>query len=255
MAEGTNKKSAAMAGVTTAGTRWGTTGVILVIVAVSLAAADSISGRSGGGGSRENRATILRRQNPDYELQLIAALTIAGKTTTAEPILTDILQRKPNDGRANLIAARLMVREGNIAEAEAYYHRAIYGEWPGNPGTHRVSARMELVDLPAGKNQKQELLAESISLEPEAPPTREIQKRLAELFVLAGSPARVADVYQALVQKDPKDIAAYEGLGDAELKQGQYRAAHEAFLRAFLREPGNVTVRAHLMTLKMLVPV
>jgi hypothetical protein len=38
-------------------------------------------------------------------------------------------------------------------------------------------------------------------------------------------------------------------MGDAELEQGQCRAAHEVFLRAFLRDPGNVTVRAHLMTL------
>jgi tetratricopeptide (TPR) repeat protein len=263
-----------MAGVTPAGTRWGTTGAILAIVAVSLAAADRFlagveaaevektAQRAYQKGSRLlddgkaaesigflNDAHVLERENQDYELQLIAALTIDGKTTTAEPILTDILQHKPNDGRANLIAARLMVREGKTAEAEAYYHRAIYGEWPGNPSTHRVSTRMELVDLLAGKNQKQELLAELISLEAEAPPTRAIQKRLAELFVLADSPARAANVYQALVQKDPKDVEAYEGLGDAELKQGQYRAAHEAFLHAFLREPGNVTVRAHLMML------
>ena len=263
-----------MAEVTPARNRWGTTGVVLAIVAVSLAAADRFlagveaaevektaqrsyergsslldDGKAAEAISFLNGAYVLERQNPDYELQLIAALTIDGKTTTAEPILTDILQRKPNDGRANLIAARLMVREGKSAEAEAYYHRAIYGEWPGNPGPHRVAARMELVDLLARTNQKQELLPELISLEAEAPPTREIQKRLAELFVLADSPARAANVYQALVQKDPKDIAAYEGLGDAELEQGEYRAAHEAFLRAFLREPGNVTVRAHLMML------
>ncbi len=98
-------------------------------------------------------------------------------------------------------------------------------------------------------NQKQELLAELISLEAEPLANAEIRKRLGELFLLAGSPARAASVYQALVEKDPKDIAAYEGLGEAELEEGRYRPAREAFLRAFFRDPNNTSIRARLQTL------
>jgi Flp pilus assembly protein TadD len=54
-------------------------------------------------------AHALERQNPEYEVQLIAALSAAGKTGEAEPLLADILQREPNDGHANLVAARLKV--------------------------------------------------------------------------------------------------------------------------------------------------
>jgi thioredoxin-like negative regulator of GroEL len=260
--------------MTPTGTKWGTTGAVIVVVAISLAAVDqflarvesaevrSSARRSYQTGSRLlnegkaeqaisflNDAHAQERQNPEYELQLIAALTAAGKTAEAESLVADILQREPNDGRANLIAARLANRKGSTAEAVAYYHRAIYGEWSGNPGTPRASARMELIDLLAGKHQKQELLAELISVGAEAQATRAVQKRLAALFVLADSPARAANVYETLVQKDPKDIEAYEGLGDAELEQGQYRAAHDVFLRAFMREPGNGSIRAHLLTL------
>ena len=260
--------------MTQAGTKWGTTGAVIVLIAISLAAVDQFlarvesaeikstarrsyqmgsslldAGKADEAISFLNDAHAQERQNPEYELQLIAALTAAGKTQAADPFLTDILQREPNDGRANLMAARMMKRKGNTAEAVAYYHRAIYGEWSGNPGTPRASARMELIDLLAGKNQKQELLAELISLEAEAPATRAMQKRLAELFVLADSPARAANVYETLVQKDPKDIEAYEGLGDAELEQRQYRVAHDVFLRAFMREPGNGSIRARLLTL------
>ena len=195
-----------------------------------------------------NDAHALDRQNPEYELQLIAALTADGKTTAAEPLLTDILQREPNDGTANLIAARLMKRKGNTVEAEAYYHRAIYGEWSGNPdaprggphGTDRSAGRKE---SKTGTPRGADLVRSGV------PGDREIQKRLAELFVLADSPARAANVYETLVEKDPKDVEAYEGLGDAELDQGQYRAAHDVFLRAFMREPGNASIRAHLLTL------
>jgi tetratricopeptide (TPR) repeat protein len=195
-------------------------------------------------------AHALERQNPEYELQLIDALMKDGKITEAEPLLTEILQREPNDGRANLTAARLAIRKGNTAEAaEAYYHRAIFGYWSGNAVGHRVAARLELIDLLAGKNRKQELLGELISLEAESPANAEIRKRLGELFLVAGSPARAANVYQALVEKDPKDIAAYEGLGEAELEEGRYRPAREAFLRAFFRDPNNASIRAHLQTL------
>jgi Flp pilus assembly protein TadD len=194
-------------------------------------------------------AHALERQNPEYELQLIDALVADGKTTEAEPLLTEILQREPNDGRANLTAARLAIRKGNTAEAEAYYHRAIFGQWSGDALARRVAARLELIDLLAGKNRKQELLGELISLEAETPVSAEIRRRLGELFLLAASPARAANVYQAVVEKDPKDIAALEGLGEAELEEGQYRRAREAFLRAFYREPNNASIRAHLQTL------
>ena len=110
----------------------------------------------------------------------------------------------------------------------------------GPHGTGRSSGAEE---------QKQELLAELISLEAESPASGEIQKRLAELFLWQAAPARAANVYAALSGRIPSDIAAYEGLGDAELEQGQYRAAHETYLRAFLREPNNASVRAHLQTL------
>ncbi len=260
--------------MTPEGTRWGATSAVIVVVVILLAAVDQFlarvesvemtstaqrsyvtgvqllaAGNAGKAIDALRDAHALERRNPEYQLQLITALTAAGKTTDAEPLLTDILQREPNDGRANLTAARLMIRKGDTAEAEAYYHRAIYGEWSGDTASHRVSARMELIDLLARKNQKQELLAELISLQAETPPRDETQERLGKLFLLAGSPARAAGVYEALAGKDPTDIAAYEGLGEAELEQGNYAAAHEAFFRASSRDPDNESVRAHLRTL------
>lgn len=193
------------------------------------------------------------RQNSSYELALIAALIDSGKTADAEPLMNEMLDEEPNDGNVNLIAARLAAKKGSATEAEAYYHRAIYGEWPSDSAGHRTAARMELIDLLKERGQKQEMLAELISLEAEPSLSTEIRKRLASLFLEADSPARAAAVYQQMIAKDPKDLAAYEGLGEAELEQGQYAAARTAFLQAFFHTPNNAAIRSHLQMLNTVV--
>lgn len=192
------------------------------------------------------KAHALERKNSPYELALIEALMAAGKTDEAEALMNETLQREPNDGRANLIAARFMSKKGRIADAESYYHRAIYGEWADNAAPHRTSARMELIDFLVADGQKEELLAELLPLEDEAGKNRSIEKRLAGLFLVAGSPSRAADVYRTLIQQNRKDANAYAGLGEAELERGDYRAAHAAFSEASLLKPGDTSIRRQL---------
>lgn len=192
-------------------------------------------------------AHALVRDNIDYELGLVTALIDAGRTAEANPLMDDALQSEPNDGRTNLIAARLAVKKGDAVQAESYYHRAIYGEWPDRAASRRLAARMELVDLLASKGRQQELLAELISLQAEAPPDDvSAQRRLAQLFMSAGSPGRAAIVYQALVAKNAGDRDAWAGLGEAELENGQYQNAHIAFYRAFLHNTKDASIRARL---------
>jgi tetratricopeptide (TPR) repeat protein len=252
----------------------GTAIAVLVLVVIGLAAADQFLARvesaevrntaehSYAAGTRLlasgktdkaidslREAHSLDRQNDRYAVQLIAALTKAGRATDAEPLLTDVLQREPNDGAVNLAAAHLKVREGEMAEAEAYFHRAIYGRWREGADARRVAVRLELIDLLAERQRKQELLAELLALEAEGPADPKIQRRIGALFLKADSPARGADVYQSILNKDQGDVAALEGLGQAELEEGRYRAAHEAFERASQRDPSNESVRNHLDTL------
>jgi len=202
---------------------------------------------------RFRSAYAIERDNREYELALIAALIDIGNTPEAGMLMDEVLIRDPNDGRTNLTAARLMVKEGKIADAEAYYHRAIYGEWPDNPAANPQAVRMELIDLLSKRGKKQELLAELISLEAEAGKDPEIQKRLAKLFLSVDSPARAASIYQTMVARNPEDVDAYEGLGQAELEQGEYPAAHTAFDQAFRRDPDNASIRSHLQTLNTVV--
>jgi tetratricopeptide (TPR) repeat protein len=200
------------------------------------------------------QAHAVERENPDYELALITTFTASGRTADAEPLMNEMLQREPNDGQVNLIAARLKVREGNVADAEAYYHRAIYGEWPDDPATHRIAARMELIDDLARRGELTKRgLAELVSLDAEPAADADVRKRLARLFLLAGSPARAADIYREMSAKDPKDINAYEGLGEAELEQGEYNAARSAFSQAFFQSPNNASIQSHLQILNTVV--
>lgn len=198
------------------------------------------------------RAHAIERKNATYELQLIAAMTAAGKTEEAEPLMNEVLDIDRNAGPANLVAARLKLKQGKIVDAEAYYHRAIYGTWPQDAVAHRIAARLELIELLISKNQKQNLLAELLSLQADAKSDPAIQLRLARWFLAAGSPGRAADAYRELIRQDANDADDYAGLGEAELEQGAYRAAHNAFASAAARKKRDSAIRAKLQLAAML---
>ena len=192
------------------------------------------------------KAHTLERDNTLYEIDLIDALVAAKKSEDAQPLMNEILLREPDDGRANLSAARLALQNGKSVDAISYYHRAIYGDWPQNASAHRVAARMELVHLLAAEKKNQELLAELLPLEEEAKTNIPIQRDLGHLFLLAGSPNRAAAAYRAMIDRDPKDADAHSGLGDAELEMGQYRNARSAFLTALRYKPHDASIQKRL---------
>ncbi|MES1257004.1 MAG: hypothetical protein ABUS51_01185 [Acidobacteriota bacterium] len=184
------------------------------------------------------KAWVLVRENPGYELQLGNALAATGKIGEADSLIMEALNREPNDGEANLAAARLRIRQNRAVDADSFYHRAIYGQWRNDADAHRIPVRLELIEILAKQKRRDELLAESIALEGEAGNDVAVQKKLARFFLLAGAPARSADVYRALVEKDRLDGESYLGLGEAELQSGRYSQARSAFVRAALHNPG-----------------
>jgi len=186
-------------------------------------------------------AHAMERDNVVYELDMISALTALGRTSDADPLIDEVLQRRPNDGYANLIAARVKAREGDAENAEAFYHRAIYAEWPPDGAMHARDARFELVQYLVGRNSKQQLLAELISLEAEADGDAALRHRIADLFLVSDSPARAATVYRTLIEENPDDAPAWAGLGEAEMQRGDYRAARTAFMQAAMHHAGDAT--------------
>jgi tetratricopeptide (TPR) repeat protein len=201
------------------------------------------------------RANSMVRDNRAYQLDYVAALAAARKFEDADANLKTLLDSDPNNGPANLLASRLMVQEGHLPEAESHYHRAIYGIWPDNAAARRTEVRLELAKQLASRGEKEEVLAELLALESEAQANPAILKQIANLYQVAGSPARAANVYRELIEKNPDDIDAYEGLGGDELALGDYRAALAAFLNANRRSPGNRAIQSDIGMLNAIATI
>ena len=142
------------------------------------------------------KAYVIDRANASYGLDLATALTTSGKFDDAAVLIDDLLKASPNDGPTNLAAARLAVRRGNLEDAKAYYHRAIYGGWTQDARSHRIETRLELVGLLDSSGDGTELLAELLPLEPEVQGDPAKEKRVAALYLHAHSPARAAAIYR-----------------------------------------------------------
>ncbi len=190
-------------------------------------------------------AHALERSNREYELALVDALLATRKLDQASDLLHDLLQSEPNGGEANLMMARLLVRESKVEDAESYYHRAIYGAWSDNASSHRLQARLELIDLLASRQDNVGLLAELLLLENEVtdPATR---LKIAKLYLAAGSPARAAAVYRSLLLSNPNDPKTLAGLGQTELALGDYHAAMNAFVNAYRANPADMSARKNI---------
>ena len=184
-------------------------------------------------------AMVIERDNRDYQRTLAQAQFAAGKTADAESTLTDLLRTDSSDGLASLMLARVLEKEGRFVEAVSYFHRAVYGQWSQDAAGNRLRARFELIDLLAQHNSKQELLAELLSVQAEAPGDLKTKTRIGQLFLLAGSPARAADVFQGILHDTPNNADAYRGLGEADFARGSYRAAQRDFQAALRLAPGS----------------
>lgn len=195
---------------------------------------------------RINDAIAIERGNRDYLRTLAQAQFAAGRTADAESTLTELLQSDSTDGLASLIMGRVLVKEGRFAEAVTYFRRAIYGHWNEDGTGNRLRARFELIDLLAQRNAKEDLLAELLPAQEQSPRDLKLQIRLGRLFLLAGSPARAADVFRGILYDAPGNAEAYDGLGEAEFERGNYRAAQRDFQLTLRLAPDDQSARQRL---------
>jgi len=188
-------------------------------------------------------AIAIERGNRDYLRTLAQAQLAAGKTADAEATLTELLQSDSTDGLASLLMGRALVKDGRFPEAISYYHRAIYGSWNGDAEANRLHARFELIDLLAERDSKKELLSELLPIQDDAPRDLKSQTRIGRLFLLAGSPARAADVFRGILRDSPTNADAHAGLGEAEFARANYRAAERDFQAALRLAPDDQATR------------
>jgi tetratricopeptide (TPR) repeat protein len=191
-------------------------------------------------------AISLARENALYPLALAQALLAADHLTEAEATLSDLLEHDGTGGAPNLAMARVLAKEGKFMDAVSYYHRAIYGRWTRDAARNRVQARSELVDFLVANHSTEELLAELLPLQMEAPGDLSTQKKLAFAFIAAGSPVRAAELFHDVLRREPQDPDAYAGLGEAEFARGNYRAARANFEAVLRLRPADDANRQRL---------
>jgi tetratricopeptide (TPR) repeat protein len=177
-------------------------------------------------------ASTLDGESSAYGVALAEATLADGRPSAAEQMVLPVLERNPTDGAANLAMARVLAKEGKGEEAKSYYHRAIYGLWPPGAGKNRNVARFELIDLLARANAKQELLSELLPIQDDSANDMAQRKRIAHLFVVAGSPSRAVAIFRELLRRDSRDADAYVGLAEAALSLGDYATARADLLAA-----------------------
>jgi tetratricopeptide (TPR) repeat protein len=203
-------------------------------------------GKNAAAAERIQDAILLERRNRQYRRSLAEAQLAAGAAGDAEATLGDLLLTDSTDGAANLLMARALVKEKRFSEAASYFHRAIYGQWDADAEANRLRVRFELIDFLAQHGSAEELLAELLPVQDETPRDAERRIHIGQLFLKARSPARAADVFRAVLALEPANVEANSGLGEAQLAQGQYRAAQRQFETTLRLAPGNAQVRQRL---------
>jgi Tfp pilus assembly protein PilF len=193
-----------------------------------------------------SRAHSIERSNREYDLALAEALLADHRLSAARDTLTEALEEDSNDGRANLLMARVEAADGHLKDADSYYHRAIYGEWPQASAGEPSKIRLELANLLANHGQNQELLSELLLLENRPNQDAATEQQVARLFLREGSAQRAAEAYRRLIQENPDDVDAHLGLAQAETLAGNYRGAESAVVSALHRQPYDPRIQAQL---------
>jgi tetratricopeptide (TPR) repeat protein len=187
-------------------------------------------------------ASTLDAENSTYGVGLAQAMLADARPADAEQMLLPLLERNPNDGAANLAMAHVLEKEGRIEDAKSYFHRAIYAAWPRGADQNRTVARFELIDLLARANAKQELLSELLPMQEDSTNSPAQRKKIAHLFVVAGSPSRAVTIYRDVLKKDSRDADAYVGLAEAALSLGDFSTARADLLAAQKLVPADSSI-------------
>ena len=186
-------------------------------------------------------ASMLDDDNSAHATALAQAILADGRPRDAEQLLVPLLGLNTTDGAANLAMARVLAQEERTEEAKSYYHRAIYGLWPGGAHENRTEARFELIDLLARTNARQELLAELLPIQDDSANTPAQRMKIAHLFVVAGSPSRAVAIFRELLRRNKPDADAYVGLAEAALSLGDFATARADLIAAQKLTPDDST--------------
>ena len=193
-------------------------------------------------------ALSYAHDNFDYQLSLARALRDSGRTAESETYLVSLWERSPQEGAVNLALGRLFAREQLFDRTIQYYHNAIYGFWPGDPGTKRRDTQFELISYLLQHKTYPQAQAELIMMASALPEDPSLRLRVANLFAQAQDYEHALAQFQEVLQIDHDSQAALYGAGHAAFQLGRYRTA-QGYLQSAVRvDPQNTQASQLLRT-------
>ena len=197
-------------------------------------------------------ALSYAHDNFDYQLSLARALRDSGRTAESETYLVSLWERTPQEGAVNLALGRLFAREQQFDRTIQYYHNAIYGFWPGDPGTKRRDTQFELIAYLLQHKTYPQAQAELIMMASALPADPGLRLRVADLFAEAQDYEHALTQFQEVLQIDHDSQAALFGAGQAAFQLGRYRTA-QGYLQSVVRVDSQNTQASQLLRTATLI--
>lgn len=185
----------------------------------------------------EYRAALqLDRGDVAARRELGLSLVELGRLSEGESYLADLLRQDPISGVLHRGIARVHAARGNVDEARAAYHRAIYGEWPADGG-QRIETRFEFIEFLTTHQAREEVLAELLRLRAELPPGQTAAiRRTADLLVAQGVSALAIEMLRTATLSSPRDVNLLAHLADVQMEQGLTADARASLRKALAIE-------------------
>jgi tetratricopeptide (TPR) repeat protein len=184
--------------------------------------------------------------NKEYRLALGSALVQGEHFDEASLYLNGILKSDPENGPANLEMARVMAKQGTLAQTSAAYHKAIFGVWPKGREQERQEAVLELADYLFAHGAQAEAALELVGLARQNQTTLAMKERAAEKLLSFHEPGQALAVFREIVATNPHDGNAWAGLGEAQFALGDYPSAEVSLQNGATWGSGDQNVAAHL---------
>ncbi len=198
-------------------------------------------------------ALAYSHSDPKVRLRLAEALAAAGQIRQAHAYLLALWEESPADGNFNLELARLAARTGEMAEAQRYYHGAIYGLWNDDPIARRRNVRLELVRFLLSRRATQQAESELIALAADLPPDPQWQMEVGQLLLQVADPGRALALFRAVIAKGPRDAGALAAAGEAAFQLQDYVSARHYLQRALALNPSDVRSAQLLQTAELVL--
>ena len=184
------------------------------------------------------RAQALAPEDPRTLIQQVKVMSAAGETEAAAGVLEQLGRLEPGNIHRLQLQARLLERQGQVAEALATMRQAVAQVPSAFAYFNLGNMLFRHGDIAAARRA----LESSLEI---APRYYNGLSLLAQLELVNGDPERAADYYEELVARSPA-TAELSNAGTAYLLIGRYGDAEQRFRKALEMAPGSPAVLLNL---------